>query len=96
MLTRLTPDQPRHTLIHPNPHPETLPDASATNPSNPRTSPIHIEDLPELEDEEATSTNSQPPSVSGSKELRADDPEGEINSKRAKSAKSGNNSKTTT
>jgi hypothetical protein len=67
--------------------PETLLDASATNPSNPGTSPIDTENLPDLEDKEATCTNSQIPSISGSKELRADDPEGEINYKRAKGGK---------
>ena len=63
--------------------PETLPDTTATKPSNPASSPIDTKDLPDLENEEATCTNSQNPSIFGFKELRADDPEGEINSKRA-------------
>jgi len=55
--------------------------------------PIDPEDLLDLEDEEETRTNSQNPSISGSKELRADDPDGEINSNRAKG---GGHSNTTT
>jgi len=64
--------------------PETLPDAKATKTTIPRSISIDPKDFPDLEDEDAIGTDSQNPSIFGSKELRADDPEGDINSKRAK------------